>query len=90
MKNVLLHVRMHVLPRPLPTSSDPGTDIAIGYAWRAAVLLTALFLALRLAGVTSWQWWAVLMPAEVIAGLFVAGVMIAFGGLLLWAIMGDG
>lgn len=75
--------RFRLLPRPLATSSDPGTDKQIGYTWRAAILLTAVFIGLRAAKVTCWQWWAVFMPVEVIGGLLLAALVFTVGSVLL-------
>jgi hypothetical protein len=79
-------MNLHLTPQPRPASSDPGTDKAAGWWWRATVLLTALFLGLRLAGITSWQWWAVLLPAEVLIGaLLLALLMVIPWAFMRWA-----
>lgn len=77
---------MHVVPQPLPWSSDPASDIAIGIAWRAVTFLTLLFVSLRLAAVTHWHWWLVLMPLIAYAGLLVLAMLFVVAlSVVAWA-----
>ena len=78
--------RLHITPQHNPASSDPGTDKAVGWWLRATGVLSVLFTSLRLDGITHWQWWAVLMPLEVLAGaLLLAAVVVVLWGLAWWA-----
>lgn len=83
-------MKTHIVPQPDVNSSDPGTDMAAGIAWRVCTLLTLLFLALRLAAVTGWQWWLVLLPALALAGAFALAALFMIALAIGWAVRGDG
>jgi ABC-type polysaccharide/polyol phosphate export permease len=83
-------VKVHLVPQPQPYSSDPASDIATGIAWRACTALTLLFAALRLAAVTDWQWWLVLMPLLACTAAFALGVLFMIACAITWAVRDDG
>ena len=43
-----------------------------------AIILTALFVAAKLVGIVTWSWWLVLLPAIILAGIWVLFFIVAF------------
>lgn len=50
-----------------------------------AIILTAIFTAAKLAGMITWSWWLVFLPAIILAGISVLFFVVA----LVVAMMGD-
>lgn len=50
------------------------------------IILTAMFVAAKLAGVVNWSWWLVFLPAIILAGIWVLFFVVA----LVVAIMQSG
>jgi len=48
-----------------------------------AILLTILFIALKLTEVITWSWWLVLLPIIITTGLGILGIIV---GLIIFAV----
>ena len=82
-------MKFQIVPQPRPDSADPRTEFAVGVAWRACTLVTVAFLSMRLAGVTDWQWWAVLLPLIGVAGVLLLAVAAVVAWVIAWLAGGD-
>lgn len=51
------------------SSKNSGAAQGVGISWVIALVLTAVFVTLRLVGVIAWSWWWVFAPLWILFGI---------------------